>query len=668
MKTLQDKLKSNPIVYVTRDIERALGISPDTEGYFIISNNTDFAKQTAAGRKNILLMPGTEIKSTADILQSDSAKQFINKIKNPSILVFKNTSQVEKICADNGWKLLNPPSAVAGEIEAKISQVKIFQSLGDLFLKYEIAKCKDIQWPACAGRPGNKFILQFNYSHTGSGTILIDEEKKLAEIKAKFPEREARISDFVVGPLFTNNNALGNGLLMGNISYQITGLPYFTDGIFSTIGNDWGLAQRILTPGNLKQFKSIVESVAAELKKLNWKGLFGVDVILDEKTDKMRLIEVNARQPASTTFESVLQDKIKGGINIFEAHLAGLLGLDLSAEKLKAIAGGSQIIKRICKNENFTDKTEKIKKIKATGCEVISYNNEKPDSELLRIQSEKSFMDGHNKLSELGAAILNIIHPNDLSLSQDAQAAVDSYLNLKIGNNIISVPYFNNARIKTRGGLKVYTGKGDIKEIEEEISILEKKQKIDLSAMNKEDAKKFLVDNNIGIDCSGFAYYVLDAESRSRTNLSLRAVIKFPEIKSFLRKIIAKLRVTQNVNVLTFCQNANSRPVSLKDARPGDFIAILNSGPKNDRNHIIIITDISGTAHKKIHYVHSFAWSADGKYNHGVRKGEIEIINENAGLLAQKWTEQGLSGEENETFTRARQAEVLELRRLSGSL
>ncbi|OGH58825.1 MAG: hypothetical protein A2725_03685 [Candidatus Magasanikbacteria bacterium RIFCSPHIGHO2_01_FULL_33_34] len=672
MKSLTDKLKSNPIIYVTRDIERAMSIDPDTEGYFIISNNNDFAKQSSVNKKNILLIKEKEILSTAELLKHTDTKEFIKKFTNPSILVFKNTAQIEKICEENKWNLLNPPSKISNKIEEKISQVEIFKSLNEFFLNYKIEKCKDIKWNK------EKFILQFNYSHTGSGTVLIDSQEKLDTIKKQFPEREARISDFVEGPIFTNNNALsGNDLIIGNISYQITGIKYFTDKPFSTIGNDWGLVNKLLTQVDIENFKNIVRSVSEKLKELGWKGLFGVDIIMDQKTKKMYLIEVNARQPASTTFESILQNKVKyDGINIFEAHLAGLLNIDTSTEKLIPISNGSQIIKRIIHNNDWSPQITKIiNDLKKNNLDVIGYNNKNIGTELLRIQSNQSVMTDHNRLSDIGKKILHIICPNIAFLSNEAQKVIDAYLNLPIKNNFISVPYFNNARQKIRGGLKVFTGKGNPKEIIEEISIIAQKNKINLDKFNQEQTKQLLVDNNIGIDCSGLAYYILNAELKAKTNKSLQSVIKFPTIKNIFRKLIAKLRIVQNVNVLTFAQDENSHSILKKNIKPGDFIVMINAGIKQDRDHIIVITktnceyntpdSTNNLSIKKISYVHSFAWNKDGKYNHGVREGEIEIINENAGLLDQLWTEQCKTNQENETYIRATQAKTLEIRRLN---
>ena len=76
MRELKKALKS-PIIYVTRDIERALGLALsnveglplDTPGYFIISNFTPFAKRVARGRKNVVLVKEEKMLDTYELLQ-----------------------------------------------------------------------------------------------------------------------------------------------------------------------------------------------------------------------------------------------------------------------------------------------------------------------------------------------------------------------------------------------------------------------------------------------------------------------------------------------------------------------------------------------------------------------------------------------------------------------
>lgn len=424
-----------PLIYITRDIERALGLPLDTPCYFIISNFSDFANSIAKNRKNILLIKEKKMLDTWELLQHPQVKEFINSLPHPDpllikergkqvlspcqkedqneviILVFKNTPQIEKICAENNWKLLNPPAELSNKVEEKISQISWLGPLKKYLPKYSVQKCKNINFTE------KPFILQFNRSHTGSGTILINSEKILENIKNKFPEREARIAEYIPGPLFTNNNVVTkNKILHGNISYQITGLKPFTNLPFSTIGNDWALPHKILTKKQILQYKKIATDVGLRLKKAVWKGLFGIDVVVDERNGKLYLLEINCRQPASTTYESQLQERIRNTkstklrnneLTTFEAHLLALLDVDLKNKKLIEIKDGSQIIQRVNQSaiKNLKSKINKLSK----QFKIIKYNNTEQNSDLLRIQNKMGIMKKHNEFNNIGNKIIKIL-------------------------------------------------------------------------------------------------------------------------------------------------------------------------------------------------------------------------------------------------------------------
>src|SRR3989339_925252 len=430
-----EKMPKIPLIYVTRDIERALGLPLDTPGYFIISNFTPFAKRVARGRKNVVLVKEEKMLDTYELLQwaaVNNAFDFAKKRDSstrpkasvgmtPTIVVFKPTTQIEKICADNGWKLLNPSAELSNRVEEKISQIEWLGPLKKYLPDYKVQLCKNIKWPR------HKFVLQFNRSHTGSGTVLIENIKKLTEIKRKFPEREARIAKYIDGPLFTNNNVVAKDtVLLGNINYQITGLLPFTDNPFSTIGNDWELPHKILNKKQLAQYHKIATDVGNRLRESGWKGLFGIDVVLEQKTEKLYLLEINCRQPASTTYESQLQQNMEHGtwnknqtkkmlhdqcsmlhITTFQAHLHALLDQSLKNHHLIPLSSGAQIIQRVTKDIPTLNEPKLYKP--DDRFTYIHYNNTKPGSDLLRLQTKQGIMESHNKLNALGNQLMDFI-------------------------------------------------------------------------------------------------------------------------------------------------------------------------------------------------------------------------------------------------------------------
>jgi predicted ATP-grasp superfamily ATP-dependent carboligase len=274
--------------------------------------------------------------------------------------------------------------------------------------RYETKTIKELGWF------DTPFVLQFNHSHTGSGTIYIDSKKKLQELQEKFPKRDCRIAPFIEGPIFTSNIVVGgDAVIPGNMSYQITGVAPFTDLAFATIGNDWGAPYRILTESAITSYNLLATEVAKTLAKLGWKGLFGIDAIWSTKENKWYMIEINARQAASASYESELQFKIKkddSTLTMLEAHLKALLGEPLHDYSLIKISDGAQIIQRVTKEtiwqQQIKDAAEKLSQKKFR---VIAYENTEHNSDLLRIQSEKSIIETDGGFTDIGKEIKNVI-------------------------------------------------------------------------------------------------------------------------------------------------------------------------------------------------------------------------------------------------------------------
>ncbi|MBT4121137.1 MAG: hypothetical protein HOA57_03460 [Candidatus Magasanikbacteria bacterium] len=235
------------------------------------------------------------------------------------------------------------------------------------------------------------------------------------------------------------------------------------------------------------------------------------------------------------------------------------------------------------------------------------------------------------------------------TLSKQALQVIENYRNLSIGKNKILCPYFNNRRSGVRGALRVLIGKGSPKDIEEETLLFALREKVDLDNLNSEKSKKFLVDHNLGIDCSGFIYHILDAELGN-----LKKHLKHPWIKNPLRKLIAKLRIVENTGVSTFNNDVNTAKVKLSEVKPGDLIIMMNTGLKNDLHHILIVHEVS---ENQIKYSHSFQFTTDGQYNHGIKQGEIKIIDSNKNILEQEWREV-------ETHNHAKMAKELKIKRV----
>ncbi len=246
-------------------------------------------------------------------------------------------------------------------------------------------------------------------------------------------------------------------------------------------------------------------------------------------------------------------------------------------------------------------------------------------------------------------------------ITERARATIDAYLSLPFGARP-STPYFNNRRQKNKSALRVLKGKGTPEEIIEEAEIISIIKHENIKNLPRDLFKQFLVENDLGIDCSGFAYHVLNTLSHEKTGKPLTHFIQ--SIRSgFKGKILARIRKAENFGVSSFRADKNSYIIHAMDALPGDIITFIGTGKDKSYNHILVITGVEkNPENTKLHYAHSYAWPKDGLYNHGVREGEITITENN--ILAGVWQEQNTTGDENYTYTSARDAQETLVRRL----
>ena len=393
--------------YITRDIERALGMDPNSD-FHIVCNKCPYSetiKQKFPDFVTLIESPAKPM-GTSDLITAYS-KDHKPEATNSDLLVFKNTSRVEQFATTEGWHLINPKASLGETIETKMSQVEWLGDLGKKYLpKNSISITSNLAW---TGKP---FILQWDHGHTGGGTVLISREGDLKYIKDKFPNRMTRRTEYVRGPSFTVNVVVAqHKILIGNISYQITGTLPFTDNIFATVGNDWGLTHSLLNEDEIEYIQQMAQNIGKKMNISGWRGLFGIDVIRDDDRNVINLIEINARQPASTTFESILQQKNRAagvkGLTTFEAHVRALQGEDLT-EDLISINDGAQILQRITRAVQ-TIPPEKVSKLESAGYSTIPYVNTMHNEDLLRIQSEMGIMETHGRFNKRGKEILDII-------------------------------------------------------------------------------------------------------------------------------------------------------------------------------------------------------------------------------------------------------------------
>lgn len=188
----------------------------------------------------------------------------------------------------------------------------------------------------------------------------------------------------------------------------------------------------------------------------------------------------------------------------------------------------------------------------------------------------------------------------------------------------VRIPYWRNKFFKSRGRIQgSFGGKGTPAQIKQATLKKARQTRIDLNKMTPFQIRSFMRQKRIGLDCSGFAFQVLNfLKPGFYKGLKKARGISPNPIRRF------------NTKVLTSDQN--SQPVKkTKNIKVGDLIPVSFSNGKID--HVLIVVETSG---KEIIYAHS---SKKTKIT-GSHLGRIKIIDPSLGLEKQQWLEKTKKG------------------------
>lgn len=209
------------------------------------------------------------------------------------------------------------------------------------------------------------------------------------------------------------------------------------------------------------------------------------------------------------------------------------------------------------------------------------------------------------------------------------------YISCEVFGEAFNIPYMiNNSDRYCSPHTK---GKAPIQAIIEEFKQKLAQDQQQNSHLSANKIKLKMQSYGIGIDCSGFAYHLLNPLVTSRTGKDLsHFLVRFPgilgilDIKIFNKKRYQKISATQLTN------SSNTNRVNLiSDIQVGDIIRMTHEGYEG--KHPLVIVQVSP---KFLVYAHSSEYVEIN----GAHFGKIKIIDNAKGLEKQKWLEKTITG------------------------
>lgn len=241
-----------------------------------------------------------------------------------AITVFKNLPRSEKLAAAHGWQLLAPRARLVRELEDKITFV-------DFCAQHGLPALPATVTPLAAHHFERPVVVQTRRGHAGESTYFVHSLSELAELQNRLGEWLVKITPLLNLPTFTLNLVVTTGqIFYSQPLWQITDkklnpLPGGTAGV------DFAPA-RALQKKTHAAIASLAEKTGAALRTVGYRGLAGLDFLVDDAAGTVHLVECNPRVTANLGYLTQLQHAA-GEVPL--ATLALLAHLDLPVEQLQ---------------------------------------------------------------------------------------------------------------------------------------------------------------------------------------------------------------------------------------------------------------------------------------------------------------------------------------------
>lgn len=275
------------------------------------------------------------------ILKHPDVQKYLKKLGALGIFVYKSSAKIEAVCKENGWQLIANPPEIRDPFENKKVFRETLEKIGVKPIEGEVLKISEFDkevFLKFQGKYGKELVLKLPEVRQGGGEGNTFVEKKgdlekfwrkvkkleeIYELQNLIVERKIEgISPSITGCITRY------GVLTGVVQTQIIDIPEVVNvkkggGMF--VGHDWSFRHY---PQNIqKQAEKIAKRFGEYLYQWGYKGIFGMDLIVERGTDKVYPCECNPRYTGAFPVYSMIQ--WRQGEPLFDVfHLLEHLSLD----------------------------------------------------------------------------------------------------------------------------------------------------------------------------------------------------------------------------------------------------------------------------------------------------------------------------------------------------
>ncbi|MBU1090161.1 hypothetical protein KKF38_05230, partial [Patescibacteria group bacterium] len=228
-----------------------------------------------------------KVKKTSELLEAMISRKMIRE--GNRLLVFKNLPKIEKLAKKHHFEILMPESRFVNLLEDKINFIDFCHEFALPVLPTWIRELNLVRFV-------EPIVIQTRRGHAGESTFFVKSNRELDALKRKVGDWTVKITPLKKLPTFSLDICIArNGIFTTQPFYQITGDARLNPLPGGTGGIDFGLAAKMLSEKSLERISALVELVGNALGRIGYRGIAGIDFLVDEEKHHIFLLELNPR-------------------------------------------------------------------------------------------------------------------------------------------------------------------------------------------------------------------------------------------------------------------------------------------------------------------------------------------------------------------------------------
>jgi len=395
----------------------ALGINPfsrlGAEDFF--NNYQIVALRQNSGLKQLKDLKIKLIKKTSSmrlntlsILKSSAGQKYFQTLKDPAFLVYRVSKNIRKVCQKHNFLTIGQYS----QFEDKSFFQQVLKNLNLPQISSEVLVLKQLKWDRLH-KKYRSFIVQLPNRSGGKGTYFVFKQKDFQQALKFLNQNKKQDNPKVLVKRFINGfcpSITGCvtrfGVLFTNPQLQIIDIPEVANicggGIFC--GHQWKDFK--LNNQLNQQIYQQARKIGNYLKSQNYKGIFGLDFLVDQQRKQVFPLECNPRLLGSMPALHMIQE-LNQETPLIIFHILEFLGikyqLDLKTinQLVKKKKFGAQLI--LTNKQKYSVINQRFLKL---GVYTLSSSNKlvfvRSGYSFASLKSKKEFLITDNKLAASG--------------------------------------------------------------------------------------------------------------------------------------------------------------------------------------------------------------------------------------------------------------------------